>query len=212
MVPDRLTRREVLGLSSAAAVGLAGCPAGGADPDRGSPTPTATEREYANSVDAPESVTVRNPEGRPAVRSSARSPEEDAFESSASWAYEDWLVTAPGGREGLSFSPATTGVEAAREFLTATDLSEATLLVHQYDTGECETRRLARLEWDTGLSCGDVECVGIHLDYDRTERDGCQTDSGGSDGPPYEGPHANEATFVRVPARIASYGRFSFQV
>lgn len=215
MVPNQLTRREALRLSGAALGGLAGCATHVPDSDRGtSPTPTASELEYAHSVDTPTSINVRNPTGKPAVHSSAHSPEEDIFESSANWAYEDWIVTALGERDALNFSRETTGIEAAREFITATALSETTLLVHQYNIGECETRQLNRLEWGSEFSCGDAECIGISLNYEPTERDGdCQsTDPNDTDSPPYsEGSYASETTFIRIPALIPSYGRFSVQ-
>lgn len=215
MLPERSTRRAVLGLSVAAVAGLAGCAA--LSPDAGgsgTPSPTASEPEYSHSVDAPDSATVRKSEGEPAVRSSAHDSGEDMFESEAAWDYEDWIVTSPSERDVLEFSRGADGVEAARAFVAATDLSETTLLVHQYDVASCETRRLDRLKWGPGFSCGDVECVGLFLSYEPTECDGdCgDTESEESDGPPYsEGSHASEATFVRIPARIGSYGRFSVQ-
>ena len=219
MVPDRLTRRDALRLSSMTLVGLAGCGARGLEegPADTAPqeTPTATEREHSHSVATPETITVRNAAGKPAVRSSARSPEENVFESSARWDYEDWIVTSSSERNALSFSRATNGVEAARDFIAATDLSEATLLVHQYDIGECESRQLDRLNWSDDVSCGDADCVGVHLEYERTERDGdCQgDDSDESDSPPYgRDSYDSEATLVRIPARMQSYGRFSVQV
>lgn len=216
MVPNQLTRRDVLRLSGVALVGLSGCATQASDSDRrNSPSPTARERENAHRVDMPESINVRNPAGKPAVHSSAHSPEENMFESSASWDYEDWVVTSPSERDVLAFSEATNGVEAARDFIGATDLSETTLLVHQYNIGECDTRRLTRLRWGSDFSCGDIECVGISLNYEQTEREGgCQgIDSGESATPPYsKDSYANETTFIRIPAQIQSYGHFSVQV
>ncbi|WP_396611601.1 hypothetical protein ACH9L7_15585 [Haloferax sp. S1W] len=211
MVPHHATRREVLSLSGAALASLAGCTTRTSNREQ-SPSPTASEPDYPHRVDTPDTVTVRNPDGEPAADSSDHSPEEDMFESSPHWAYEDWLVTAPGEREALNFSQAHTGVEAARDFIAATDLSETTLLVHQYNIGPCETRQLSRLEWGTEFSCGDIECTGIALGYDLTERDGDCNETG-SDGPPYRaGSYASEATFVRIPAQLESYGRFRVQV
>lgn len=215
MVPHRTTRREVLGLSGATLVSLTGCMTRTSGSDqRGSPSPTASEPEYSHRIDMPESITVREPEGKPAVRSEVHSPTEDMFESSAQWDYEDWIVTSPGDRDALEFSQSASGVEAAREFITTTDLSESTLLVHQYDLGTCETRELTQLEWGSNFSCGDVDCVGISLTYEPTERDvDCrETDGANTDGPPYsEGSYASETTFARIPAQIQSYGRFSVQ-
>lgn len=216
MVPHRVTRREILSLSGVTLVSLAGCATEASDFDRReSPSPTTSEPEYSHSVNSPESITVREPEGKPAVRSALHSPEENTFESSAKWDYEDWVVTSPNERDALNFSPSTTGVEAAKEFVNATDLSGTTLLVHQYNIGKCETRQLTQLKWDSDFSCGNKDCVGILLNYESTERDGdCQvTDSDDSDSPPYsEGSHASETTFTRIPAQIRSYGRFSVQV
>jgi len=204
------TRRAVLRASVAAVAGFAGCSTRDPDPE-GTPTPTAGEPAYDHSVAPPESAVVRNPEGEPAVRSSARSPEEGAYESTASWTYEDWLVTTDEQRDALEFAAAAEGAAAAREFAAATDLSGQTLLVHQYDVDECLTRRLDRLEWGTGFSCGDRECAAIFLTYERVEAgDGCAgTDTALADGPPYsDESHANEATFVRIPDAIGFYGRF----
>ena len=211
-----MSRREVLSLSGVTLASLAGCATRTSDSDRQeSPSPTASEREYEHSVNTPESITVREPEGNPAVHSSNHSPEEDMFESSAKWDYEDWIVTSPNERDVLNFTQSTNGVEAARDFIAATDLSNSTLLVHQYNIGTCETRRLTRLKWSSNFSCGDVDCVGIFLNYESTERDGdCPgTDADDSDSPPYsEDSHASETTFIRIPAQIQSYGRFAVQV
>lgn len=216
MSPQLLTRRDVLSLSGATLVALAGCTSGFSNSDRReSPSPTATEQEYSHNIDTPESIKVREPEGEPAVRSPAHSPGEDMFESSARWEYEDWLVTSPKERELLNFSTGTNQVTEARDFIAATDLTETTLLVHQYNISDCETRRLTRLKWDSNFSCGDRDCVGVFLNYELTERDGdCQgNDSDNSDSPPYsEDSHANEAIIIRIPAQISSYGRFSVQV
>lgn len=214
MVPNRLTRRKILSLSGGTLVGFAGCTARLSD--RGeSPSPTASERQYSHQVDVPESINVRNPAGEPAIQSSDHSPEEDMFESSASWDYEDWIVTSSRERDALTFSQGTNNVQAAKDFIAATNFSESTLVVHQYNIGECQTRRLNRLKWGSDFSCGDRECVGIFLHYEQTEREGncAGADSADSDGPPYsEDSHASETTFVRLPAQIQSYGRFSVQV
>ena len=214
MVRGRLTRREVLTLSGIALVGLAGCSTRATDPDDRN-TSTVTERQYSHSIDTPDSIRVRNPEGKPAIRSSAHSPEENVSESSASWDYEDWIVTSPSERNALNFPQAANGAEAARDFIAATDLSEETLLVHQYNIDECETRQLDRLKWSNDVSCGDVECVGLYLTYEPTERDSdCQdNDSDDSDSPPdREDSHDSETTFIRIPTQIQSYGSFSVQV
>jgi hypothetical protein len=215
MAPHRPTRRDVLGLSGVALVGLAGCTTefGHAD-GQDSPTPTVTEREYSHTVDSPASITVRNPEGEPAVRASDYAPEKDGFDAASQWDYEDLLVTSPKKRELLEFSPGTNRVGPAREFMTATDFDDTTLLVHQYDVGACQTRRLDRLEWDTNFSCGERDCAGIFLTYELTGLGGdCQDpDADENDGPPYsDDSHASEATFVRIPDRIQSYGRFGVQ-
>lgn len=212
MAPDGLSRRDVLRLSPTALLGLAGCSAGTTDADeRDSATPTAGEPEFTHSVDSPKSATVRNPEGNPAVRSSARSPEENAFESAAAWNYEDWLITSPREGDALEFSDSATGVDSTTALVADTDFSQETLLVHQYNVPACETRRPVRIRWGGDFTCGDVECVGIRLQYDRRQRgDDCESSA---ESPPYpEGTYDSEAAFVRVPAQIQSYGRFGYQV
>jgi hypothetical protein len=216
VVPGPPSRRDVLRLSSLALLGLAGCATRARDADgRDAASPTATEPTYSRRVDAPASRPVRNPQGGPAVRSSAHTPGEDVHESSASWRHEDWLVTTGDERDALSFSRAATGVDAATAFLADTDLSAETLLVHQYAVAECETRRLDRLEWTRGLECGDAACVGIRLHSERTGRDGdCRGDgaAGTVESPSEEDARVGEATFVRIPARIQSYGRFGYGI
>lgn len=211
-----MTRRKILGLSGVVLVGFTGCMTQTSGSEtRGTPSPTASEPEYSHSIDRPESIIVREPEGKPAVRSEVHSPTEDMFETSAKWDYEDWLVTSPSDRDALSFSQSTNGVKAARDFIATTDLSESTLLVHQYNISKCETRELTRLKWGSNFGCGDADCVGISLNYESTERDGdCQgPEDGNSDSPPYsEGSYASETTLIRIPGQIQSYGRFSVQV
>ncbi|WP_255198164.1 hypothetical protein [Halorarius litoreus] len=213
------TRRRFLRAGGLAlGVGLAGCATRALDGDRddATPSPTASEPTYARRVDAPESTTVRNHDGEPVVRSSAHTPEANLFEESASWAYEAWLVADQRDREALDVSRATAGADAARQFLADTDLSTATVLVHQYTVPECETHRLDRLEWRTDAQCGDRACVDIQLRYEDTTWDGdCQASETDEldGGPPYpEGTYASEATLVRIPSEIQSYGSFGYQV
>lgn len=216
MVSARFSRRKALHVSSAVLLGLTGClthstARGGQD----TPSPTASEPEYSHSVASPESSKVRNPKGGPAVRTSAHSPEENLFESSASWDYEDWIVTSPSEADALDFSRATTGVNEISDFIAETDFSQVTLLVHQYNVGKCATLHPTQLEWGTEFTCGDVACTGIKLSYQREALDhDCQsTATGGSGGPPYsEGSFASEATFIRIPEQIQSYGEFGYQV
>ena len=212
---DGPTRRDVLGVSAAALGGLAGCGVRGTG-SRETRSPTAAEREYEHDVGNPESVRVRNPGGEPAVRSSAHTPGEDIFEEEASWAYEDWLVHSASGRSDLEFSASTTGTEEASAFVADTDLSSETVLIHQFAIDACLTRRLERLQWTTGASCGDVQCVDIRLTYDRTHHEaGCERTESETDGglgpTPREGSRHSEATFVRIPAKIESYGGLSVQ-
>jgi len=210
---DKFTRRDALSLVGASLLALAGCSGETSEPGDGqSQTPTAAEPDYSHVVDDPDAVRVRNSNGEPAVRSSVESPGEDIFESSATWDYEDWLLTTSSERAALTFSDGTTGVEEATGFINGTDLSEETVLVHQYNISECETRRIDQLKWGDGFSCGSAQCVGIRLNYALSEqKNDCPSTDSGS-GPPYdEGTRANETTFVRIPALISSYGRFGVQ-
>lgn len=137
------------------------------------------------------------------------------FESSADWAYEHWLVTTPREREGLSLSIESTGSDPAPTFIMETDLSEETLLVHQYNIGTCATRRVAELAWHTTAECGNRACAGIRLRYEQIARDGpCATgETDSSDSPPYpEDERASEATVIRIPDRVQSYTSFGYQV
>lgn len=215
MVSDQSSRRDALHLSTVVLLGLAGCSTQSDAERQSTSTPTVSKPEYSHSMDSPDSTKVRNPNGEPAVRSSTRSPEENLFESTASWNYENWVVTSSGGQDALSFARATTGVEAATDFAAHTDFSEETLLIHQYNIGKCETRQPTRLRWGNGFTCGDVSCAGISLNYDQdTPSSGCQeTATASNDSPPYsEGSYDNESTFVRIPAQIQSYERFRSQV
>lgn len=209
MVSDRISRRDALRLSSLVAAGLAGCAAG--EDREGQSSPTATVVTHENSVAEPESVSVRNPDGEPAVRSTVESPGEDLFEDGADWAYEDWLVRNADEREALEFADASTGVEDAEAFAAETDLTEATLLVHQYNLAACEHRALEGLQWSTGRSCGDATCTHIDLEYDGTvDESGCDGESPG--GPPFpEETRQNAATLVRIPAQVDSYGSLGSQ-
>jgi hypothetical protein len=209
MVPEEISRRDALRFSGLAAIGLAGCAS--EDGPEESRSPTATVVTHENSVSDPKSTTVRNPDGEPAVRSAVGSPEENLFEDEASWAYEDWLVRNAEEREALEFAGATTGVEDAEAFASETDLSEETLLVHQFNLAACETRTLDLLEWSTGRSCGEATCTHIDLEYDGTvDESECEGDSPG--GPPFpEETRHNAATLIRIPARVESYGSLGSQ-
>jgi len=75
---DRVTRCELLGLLGMAFVSIAGCTRGVSNSgQREAPSPTASEREYSHSVDTPDSIIVRNPGRKPAVRSPAHPPEQE---------------------------------------------------------------------------------------------------------------------------------------
>lgn len=179
------------------------------------PTVSASQPSYAHSVETPETQTVRNPDGTPAVRSAKHSPEEDMFESSASWAYEDWLISTSQERSAIKFAKATTSIEAATEFIASTDFSEQTLLIHQYNIGECETRSLEMLKWTPETDGERRGGTAVRLNYRPHIRDtDCKGDSSpDSTGPPYSsGSYESEATFIRVPGQIQEIGPFTVQV
>lgn len=183
MIPPRSTRRDVLHLSAAALVGLAGCAGRGADDPAsgGTGTPTPTERDFPHGVDAPETRKVSNPEGEPAVRSSGHSPSREKtfhgqMESSSNWLHEYWFVTAPDERDALEFAPSATGVDAAAAFVADTDLSRATLLVQQYVAEACTSVTLKRIEWKP-VDSGPEGAVEIRTNFDDVRDETCQQES-----------------------------------
>lgn len=185
------SRRQVLGSLTALLTGASGCL--GSD-SGGTPTPTVTERSWANSTDSPAARTVRNPAGGPAVRSSVA---DHRIEHRST----HWIVTAETERAALDFPSATVGRDAARAFVDETDLGSETLVVHQYDVNACETWDLQRLKWG---EYGDrVPLTEIQLRYEDVDREGaCQRD----------GPKHVAATLLRVPKRIDRLGGFGYQV
>ncbi|MFC7138370.1 hypothetical protein ACFQMA_00785 [Halosimplex aquaticum] len=194
------SRRRVLATGAAALLaGVAGCAdSGGASTD----TPTATERSFEHSVSDPAARTVRNDDGEPAVTSSARSTDESMLGTPTRMADEYWTVNDADERDALDFSGARTGAEAARTFAAETDLSTATLVVHQYYVEKCVTRRLERLRWGAAEQ-GPEGSAAIRLTYEDAERDGdCEQ----------EGIGPIEATVFRIPEEIGQVTRFGYQV
>jgi hypothetical protein len=111
-----------------------------------------------------------------------------------------WCVAEPSEREALDFSAATDGAEAARTFAAGTDLSAATLVVHQYYVETCESRRLARLSWGAADQ-GPEGAVAVELEYERAELAECAGDDLGP----------VEATLFRIPAEVGPITRFGYQ-
>lgn len=192
MVPQRPTRRDALHLSGAALLALAGCASQGSpgedEPTSGdTDTPTAEERTLAGSVLSPDSVTVRNDEGEPAVRSSAHTPSRDGtaqgeMESGPNWGHEYWFVSEPAERDALEFTVSTTGVDAATGFVADTDLSAATLLVQQYRVDGCTSVTLKRFEW-SAAERGPDGSIDLRAVYDERSGDGsCETETGHGSG------------------------------
>lgn len=208
MLPDQLSRREILGISGVGILGLAGCAGDTVGLSEQTASPTASEREYAHAVESPESVTVRATDGVPAVRSSARTPNKNLFDDTTKWDDEEWLVRTTEERDSLLFSASANGIEQAQSFLTGTELSETTLLVHQYTIDRCATKELDRLAWDTNRSCGEQTCSALQLEYQRIRRDEMcgtpETDATDSASDTLD----SEATFVRIPAQIEQYRSF----
>lgn len=186
-----LSRRRFLGAVAGAglAVGTSGCTGTTGTPTA---TPTANEVRLSHAVETPDARRVRNPNGAPAVRSSLVDPP-------GGWTDATWAVSSPDDRESLEFAPEAVGVDAAREFVRATDLSARTVLVDQYRVGACSTRRLERLRWDRHAT-GPGEGAGVAVEYATVDRDAdCE-----------EGDPADvEATLVRVPADVERVDYFS---
>lgn len=210
MVLCPVSRRTALRAATGVLVGLAGC---STQDDSDETTPTATEQSFAHRIAAPETVTARNPKGVPAVRSAVESPTEDSHESTAAWNWEEWLVPNEQSAAALTFSLETREIDAIRAFITDTDFSTETLLIHQYNVGNCRTMALTNLRW-TDTTCGDRECTRLKLQYEQSVREECaEHETNENESPPYaEGTYANEATIIRIPANVESFGQFGYLV
>jgi hypothetical protein len=194
------SRRRVLATGATALLaGLPGCAnSGGAS----TVTPTVTERSFEHSVSDPDAHTVRNDDGEPAVTSSVRSTDERMLGTPTRMADEYWTVKDADERDALDFSGAATDAEAARSFAAETDLSTASLVVHQYYVEKCVTHRLERLRWGTGEE--KIEgAVAIRLAYEDGDRDG------DCDGDALED---MEATMFRIPDDVGPITRFGYTV
>lgn len=199
-MPSFLRRRVLATGVAALLAGLSGCTnSGGGEP---TDTATVTERSYERSVSNPATHTIRNDDGEPAVRSSVRSTDDDLLGTPTRMAHEYWPVTDADERVALDFSGATTGGEAARTFAAETDLSSATLVVHQYYVEKCRTHRLERLQW--GAAEEKLEgAVVIRLAYEDADRDG------DCDGDALED---MEATLFRILDDVGPITRFGYSV
>lgn len=186
------TRCQILGGLVVLLSGASGCTTAGSQE-----TPTATRaiterRAFSSCLDMPTTVQVRNSEGEPAIRSATYSPP-------SSWERARWIVTSASEREALDYPTGTTGVEEARQFVDATDLSAQNVLVHQQTFDSCRSVQLEQLMWKAA---------------ERTTRGGFEIgmeyDPGGEDGrcPDGDSQYA-VATMVRVPADIEEITRFT---
>jgi hypothetical protein len=192
-----LSRRRALAGGVALLAGLSGCSGSGVE---GTDTATVTERSYERSVSDPSAVTGRNRNGEPAVRSSDRLTSDEFQGTPAISAAEHWAVSEPGQRDALTFDGARNGGDEARTFAAETDLSTATLIVHQYYVDSCRTRELDRLEWGAAGQGPDAS-VEIDLSYDVVPYDGvCDGDGLGP----------VEATLFRIPDTIGTIMGFGY--
>lgn len=208
-----VTRRDALHLSILPLLGIAGCTTGSFD-ETPTTSSTATEQTYEHSVDVPETSTIRHPEGKPAVRSSERFPEEDILESSSLWGHERWIIDTPRERDALEFAEGATGVDRAKDFIADTDLSQETLLVHQYYVDGCTTHTLDQLKWGE-TSAGDAVGTAIRLNYDTVERDAdCQSRDSEDDNPAdgSDPTDDTETMFVRIPDTFGVVVSIGYQV
>lgn len=208
-----VSRRRVLRTLPLGLVATSGCLSSDSNHQQGTPSPTASEREYANTVDDPVTQTIRNPTGEPAVRSSAHEPERDIDssgdrEETAGWTVEKWLVTGPADRDALDFAPATDGVEAAQSFLDETEFLTETLIVQQYRVDACRTVTLAQLQWERAPE-GPDGAVALRLEYEDIERDeNCAQETDGAS--ETTGTRHVEATITRVPAAFDTTTSFAY--
>ena len=195
MVPAddiRLSRRRILGGLAVLLSGASGCTTASS---RKTPTatPAITERRaFSSCLDVPTTVQISNAAGEPAIRSSTYSPP-------TGWEGAEWLVTSADEREALEYPTGTTGVEAAREFVDATDFSAQNVLVHQQTFDSCRSLQVEQLMWkaDERTTSGGFE---IGIEYGP----------GGGDGRCPDGDSEyTVATMVRVPAEIEKITRFT---
>jgi hypothetical protein len=196
--PPSLSRRQVL-VGSALTLtlaGLSGCQETTAD----TPTATVTEQSFPNTVEDPESLTVRNSEDGPALTSSAHSPQEDFVEEGSDWGDEHWAIGTESERDALQYAQPTTGVEAAQSFVAETDLSAETLVVNQYRIEPCRSMQLDRLQWveDRDAPDGYYDVDLVYADSD-VEGD-CDEDA----------PKDVEATVFRLPTKIEGLSSFGW--
>lgn len=195
--PPPLSRRQVLAGSalSLTLAGVSGCQETTAD----TPTATVTEQNFPNTVDDPESRTVRNSEDGPAVTSTAHSPHEDFVEEGSDWGDEHWAIGTESERDALQYAQPTTGVEAAQSFVAETDLAAETLVVNQYRIEPCRSMQLERLQW---VEDGDAPegYYDVDLAYADADVEGCDED----------GAKDVEATIFRLPTEIEGLSSFGW--
>ena len=194
MVPDdnvSPSRRQLLGGLAVMLSGVSGCTTGGRQATS-SPTIAITERRsFSTCVNMPTTAKLTNATGEPAIRSSAYSPPMD-------WERTNWLVTSTSEQEALEYPTGTTGVENARQFLDATDLSAQNVLIYQQTFDSCRSLQLEQLMWKQDERTGGGFEIGMEYSYD--EKDGSCPDGDTK---------YWIATMVRVPDEVEEITRFT---
>jgi len=114
------------------------------------------------------------------------------------WERTNWLVTSTSEQEALEYPTGTTGVENARQFLDATDLSAQNVLIYQQTFDSCRSLQLEQLMWKQDERTGGGFEIGMEYSYD--EKDGRCSDGDAK---------YWIATMVRVPDEVEEITRFT---
>lgn len=182
-----LSRRGFLGSAATLLVGASGCTTS-ADEETPTPTPThpvQTESVYDRCIPDPPSRMARHPDGEAPIRSSEHTP-------TVEWTDTEWVVANSDQRDALEYFSDASGIVDVEQFVTDTDLSAHSLLIHQY-TGECLMLDPVRFKFDES---GD-RTSNFAMEYDDVEPDGdCGNDNSEQAG----------VTVLRVPVEVEEVG------
>ncbi|WP_254280092.1 hypothetical protein [Haloarcula marina] len=184
MVPP--TRRRVLHGAVGLATALAGCGDFFAAEERTRPTPTASERTFADSETDPETVALRTDTDRPPVwfRDEDETGDERPTEGERAYFRTNGLLDGSEAVQRLGIADVS-GADGVRQFLDQTDFDSETVYTETRRLPECYRLQLCRVAWTRD---------SIRTDYVRTLRpydERCRDDR-----------QVYETRFVRIPAAL----------